>query len=198
MILSNSTTAGDHTLAERIRTLKPEPASAEALKPFGELIGGPPGPNARLSNFYDRAVTVDQSAFHSSLPVEISVCTVEPRELRVRWLERHFKHTQAFLPLGGKPFIIALASPSEGGLPDPDTVRAFRFDGSAGFMLHLGVWHEFPFALQPATQMAVLLTRAATQGLQVENILDGEGYSEDLEKKDMGKRLDIEWLIDVS
>lgn len=198
MTSSNSMTAGERTLVKHVRALKPEPATAEALKPFGELIGGPPGRDARLSNFYDRAVTVENAAFHSSLPVEISVCTIEPRELRVRWLERHFKHTQAFLPLGGKPFVMVLAPPSEGDLPDPDTVRAFRFDGNAGFVLGLGVWHEFPFALQPATQVAVLLTKAATQGLQLDNIVDGEGYSEDLEKKDMWKRAGTEWAIDVS
>lgn len=179
------------------RTLTLEPATAEALAPFGTLIGGVPDETARLSNFYDHAVLVQKSAFQSALPVELSLCTIEPRGFTVRWLERHFQHTQAFLPLGAKPFIMVLAPPSPSDLPDPEVVRAFRFDGSAGFMLGIGVWHEFPFALQPATQVAVLLTQEATQGLSKENIIAGEGYSEDLEKKDMGRRLGIQWTIDL-
>ncbi|MFT3966222.1 MAG: ureidoglycolate lyase [Sphingobium sp.] len=191
MTSSNSKTAGEITA----RRLLAEPATAEALVPFGQLIGGPPDETACLSNFYEQAVRVQKTSFQSSLPVELSLCTIEPRALSVRWLERHFQHTQAFLPLGGKPFVIVMAPPTEGDLPDPETVRAFHFDGSTGFMLNLGVWHEFPFALEPGTQVAVLLTREATQGLQKENIVEGEGYSEDLEKKDMLRHLGIEWSV---
>ena len=68
------------------------------------------------------------------------------RPLRVSWMERHFLHTQTFFPLGA-PFVAVLAPPGEGELPDLDAARAFVFDGSAGLMLHLGTWHEFPFAL---------------------------------------------------
>jgi ureidoglycolate lyase len=195
MTLSSLTTAGDS--AAVTRTLTAAPATAEALARFGTLIGGAPDETARPSNFYDQAVRVQKSAFQSALPVELSLCTIEPRGFTVRWLERHFQHTQAFLPLGAKPFIMVLAPPGPGDLPDPEAVRAFRFDGSAGFMLGIGVWHEFPFALQPATQIAVLLTREATQGLSKENIIAGEGYSEDLEKKDMARRLGIQWTIDL-
>jgi ureidoglycolate lyase len=180
-----------------LRTLRVEPATAAALAPFGVLIGGPPGETARASNFYDGAVVSQKSQFHSALPVEMTVCTVEPRALRVGWMERHFHHTQAFLPLGAKPFVMVLAPAGSGELPDPEAVRAFLFDGRAGFMIHLGVWHEFPFAVEPATQLCILLTGAATQGLTKENIVDGEGYSEDLEKKDMGRRLGINWLVEL-
>lgn len=189
MTLSNSAKAGE------IRVLTPEPATAAALAPFGTLIGGAPDGSERLSNFYGGAVNVQKAAFRSDLPVEISLCAIAPRPLDVRWLERHFHHTQAFLPLEGKPFVMVLAPASDGELPDPASVCAFLFDGSVGFMLHIGVWHEFPFALEPATQVAVLLTGEATRGLSAENIVAGEGYSDDLEKKDMTHRLGIAWTV---
>ncbi|MET0364557.1 MAG: ureidoglycolate lyase [Sphingobium sp.] len=195
MTLSNSTTVGETGTQTVVRTLTAERATAEALAAFGALIGGPPDESARLSNFYDQAVMVQKSPFQSALPVEISVCTIEPRALRVRWMERHFQHTQAFLPLGGKPFVMVLAPPTEDDLPDPDAVRAFLFDGSAGFLLHIGVWHEFPFAVEPNTQVAVLLTKEATQGLSRDNMVGTEGYSADLEKKDMAIRLGMEWEV---
>lgn len=196
MTLSSLPMAGETEMISR--TLVAEPATARALAPFGILIGGAPGEAARLSNFYDQAVLVENKPFHSTLPVEMSLCTIEPRGFDVRWLERHFQHTQAFLPLGGKPFCMVLAPSSEDELPDPESVRAFLFDGFAGFMIHEGVWHEFPFALQPATQIAVLLTAEATQGLAQENIIAGEGYSSDLEKKDVRRRLGIQWTVELS
>ena len=32
-------------------------------------------------------------------------------------------------------------------LPDLDHVKAYYFDGSSGFAMHRGTWHEFPFAI---------------------------------------------------
>jgi ureidoglycolate lyase len=194
MTSSNSKMDGDPSGVVE-RTLKVERATPEALASFGTLIGGPPDATARLSNFYDQAVRVQPIAFRSDLPVEMSLCTVSPRAQSVRWMERHFQHTQTFLPLGGKPFSMVLAPPTEGDLPDPEAVRAFRFEGGAGFMLDVGVWHEFPFAEERDTQIAVLLTREAIQGLEAENIVAGEGYSSDLEKKDMARRLGIRWRL---
>lgn len=195
MTSSNLSMAGETAGETTVRTLVAERATPENIVLFGAFIGGPPDGTARLSNFYDQAVMVQPSPFHSDLPVEISVCTIEPRPFRVRWMERHFQHTQAFLPLGGKPFVMVMAPATEDGLPDPDQVRAILLDGSAGFLLHVGVWHEFAFSVEPATQIAVLLTKEATQGLSKDNMVGTEGYSADLEKKDIAARLGIEWDV---
>lgn len=66
--------------------------------------------------------------FQSAEETLLTVATVDRRDLRVRWMERHFKHTQTFIPLGGKPFIVVLAPPNDKELPDLDQVRAFLFD----------------------------------------------------------------------
>ena len=39
--------------------------------------------------------------------------------------------------------------------------------------------------------MVVILRAEATRGLQKENIVDGEGFSPDLDKKDIARRLGV-------
>lgn len=173
-----------------VRELPVEPATPEAIAPFGQLVGGRHAP-AAPSSFYDQKVTTWRPTFISDAETEIAVCTLQRRPMDVRWMERHFKHTQVFLPLGGKPFVAVLAPPTETELPDLEQARAFLFDGQAGLSMHLGTWHEFPFALVDDTQVVVILREEATKGLQKENIVDGEGVSPDLDKKDIVRRLGV-------
>jgi ureidoglycolate lyase len=111
--------------------------------------------------------------------------------MSVQWMERHFKHTQAFIPLGGKPFLAILAPPTEGELPDLDQARAFLFDGQAGLLMHVGTWHEFPFALVDNTQLVVVLRSETLESLREENVIDGEAFGPDLDKKDIVRRLGV-------
>lgn len=120
------------------RSLQIKPASAEALRPYGELLG-PERPRAsHIADFYQGAVAVHQPVpFSSDEDTCLSLTTVQPRPLEVEYLERHFKHTQTFIPLGGKPFVAVFGAPCEGEMPDLDRLEAFRFDGSAAFCMHL-------------------------------------------------------------
>lgn len=99
----------------------------------------------------------------------------------------HPGHRQVFLPLGGKPFVAVLAPPTP-GLPSPADFRAFRFEGSTGLMLPRGAWHEFPFALEPATDIVVILSRATNASLQANPQNEGEAIGPDLEKRNVRLR----------
>ena len=176
--------------AAEVRYLEVERPTPETIAPFGQLVGGPT-PAAAPSGFYDQQVTTWRPDFISDAETELAVCTLKRRPLRVRWMERHFKHTQVFLPLGGRPFVAVLAPPNAAELPDLAQARAFLFEGQAGLCMHVGTWHEFPFALIDDTQVVVILRAEATRGLQKENIVDGEGFSADLDKKDISRRLGV-------
>lgn len=174
-----------------IRHLDVETPTREAIAPFGQLVGADPGAAVSASSFYDDKVTTYRPTFISDAETELAVCTLQRRPIQVRWMERHFKHTQVFLPLGGKPFLAVLAPPTDTDLPDLSQARAFLFDGQAGLSMHIGTWHEFPFALVDGTQLVVILRSEATQGLKKENVVDGEGHSPDLDKKDIARRLGV-------
>jgi ureidoglycolate lyase len=173
----------------RIVTLIPEPATAQGLAEFGAIIGSASGAVPVSVDFYKGAVRMSYPArFECDHPVEITLANVEPRGGEVRYMERHAQHTQAFIPLGGKPFIAVMAPPCEGELPDLAKVRAFRFDGSAGFAMHRGTWHEFPFAVEPDTQIVVILSSQTGYDLKAKDAITEEAHGPDLDKKDIRAR----------
>lgn len=177
------------TLVTQTRILAVQAASAEALAPYGELLG-PERPRAHhIGDFYEGAVAVHEpAAFVSDDDTCLSLTTVQPRPLEVDYLERHFKHTQTFIPLGGKPFVAVLGAPSDGEMPDLDGLEAFRFDGRSAFCMHVGTWHEFPFALESDTQLLVILRNETTRNLAADNVVDDEARGGDLDKKNLLKR----------
>ncbi|WP_439533361.1 ureidoglycolate lyase [Polymorphobacter sp.] len=178
--------------APTIITIPVQRATAEKLARYGTILGATPSVAPMPIDFYDGAVKVRRVAdFAAHGDVEMPIVTLQRRPLQVRWMERHFKHTQGFIPLGGKPFVACFAPPNDQDLPDLDAVEAFLFDGSAGFLMHIGTWHEFPFALLDETNLMIILTRQATDGLVRDNVIQDEAQSEDLDKKDLTKRLNV-------
>lgn len=166
-----------------------EPATAEALAPFGAIIGREAPVKPVSVDFYKGAVKMSYPArFVCDHPVEVTLAQMDRRPGEVRYMERHFQHTQAFIPLDGKPFIAVMAPPSEGELPDLSQVRAFRFDGSAGFAMHLGTWHEFPFAVHDGTDIIVLLSSQTGYDLKAKDAVTEEAHGPDLDKKDIVAR----------
>ena len=56
-------------------------------------------------------------------------------------------------------------------------------------MMHLGTWHEFPFALESAADMVVILRNETNRNLDA--VADGEAVGEDLEKRNMKRRYGV-------
>jgi ureidoglycolate lyase len=78
-----------------MRTIVAEPLTAEAFKPFGGVLEGPPTPGRVYVS-----ETLANGRAHA--PVCLSVATVEPKKdlpLRVTVLERHEHSSQTFVPL---------------------------------------------------------------------------------------------------
>lgn len=180
-------------------TLRLEDATADALAPFGKIIGKAAGAPSVPVDFYKGAVKMSYPAkFACEHPVEITLASLDKRPGEVRYMERHFQHTQAFLPLGGKPFVAVMAPPTDGDLPDLGQVRAFRFDGSAGFVMHLGTWHEFPFAIEQDTDIVVILSSQTGYDLKAKDAVTEEAFGPDLDKKDIVARTGTVFRFDVT
>jgi ureidoglycolate lyase len=173
------------------RDLVLEDATAASIAPFGELLGVGCGRPTTRTRFYDDAVElVEKAPFVSDADTCLSIARVRPRPCEVTWMERHFKHTQVFLPLNRAPFAVVLAPPTPAGnLPELAAVRAFRFAGNCGLMMHVGTWHEFPFALDAPADMVVILRNETNRNLDA--IEDGEAVGEDLEKRNVRRRFGV-------
>ena len=175
-----------------IRSLKVKKATPESLTEYGQILGHDPSIAPMPIDFYGGAVKVHRVVdFVSDEQTEMPLVTVQRRPNEVRWMERHFKHTQTFIPLGGAPFVVVMAPPNGNEIADLDKVEAFLFDGSAGFTMKLGTWHEFPFAVEDDTNLIVVLRQEATDGLIRDNVIQDEAQSPDLDKKDLLRRANV-------
>ncbi|MCS6948186.1 MAG: ureidoglycolate lyase [Steroidobacteraceae bacterium] len=173
-----------------IRRLPVIDATPTVLEPYGCLITPGAQRAAQRSSFYGDAVELwAQPGFVSDADTCLSVARVQRRPNEVTWLERHFKHTQVFVPLGARPFVMVLGAPTSNSLPDLATVRALRFDGRSGVLLRIGTWHEFPFAVDSAVDLLVILRHETTRDLQQR--AHDEAVGGDLEKRNLPARLGL-------
>ena len=193
-------------VAPELHWLEPVIATPESLEGYGWLIGRPRGPERDRINFYGSEVRVLQPAqFRSNADTCLNLVSFRRRELTVRWMEYHSKHTQTFIPLEGKSFYMVLGKPTQrrpdGGwseiasaLPDPADVRAFYFDGSGGIVMQVGTWHEVPFPLDAETNFVCICTNETNDDLERQGA-DGECRGGDLDKKNIAKNLGFTFAI---
>lgn len=147
----------------RLRTvgIDVETLTEEAFRPFGELLA----PADRPPDFTGINSVGWRARFESDSPAEVMFYRSSPASLRFSMLERHHHVTQSFIPLGHVSSIIAVAAPTgPDEAPEPEAVRAFLLDGSAGYVLNAGIWHaldRYPLGQEPAD--VVIITDRATQ-----------------------------------
>lgn len=181
-------------------------ATRQNVSGYGHLIISPDNAIEGNTGFYESSVITSPVEFISNDDTSMTLATMYPRPFEVRWMEYHNKHTQTFVPIGSKPFVMVLGKPTC-RLPDgtwnskaPESpileeVEAFYFDGSAGFVLNIGTWHEFPFAIYADTNVLVILTNETTSDLK--NIEAGEAKGGDLCKRDLQKRFNIIFEVGI-
>jgi ureidoglycolate lyase len=162
-------------------------ATTATLEGFGSVLGRANAVHPDVSDFMPEVELRKPVSFVSDETTMLSLATVHRRDFEVRWLERHYKHTQTFIPLGGRPFVMAMAKPTETECPEAQDVESFLFDGTTGFTMNIGTWHEFPFALVDYTDIVVVLRSETNRNLK--NINNNEASGDDLDKRDVTKRL---------
>lgn len=143
-----------------MRTIVAEPLTAEAFKPFGAVLEGPPTPG--------RVYVSDTLANgRAHAPVCLSVATVEPKKdlpLRVTVLERHEHSSQTFVPLSVSRYLVLATLDAPGGGPDLTRLRAFVARAGQGVTYAMGTWHHPVTVLDAPASFAVLMWRDGTSG----------------------------------
>jgi len=178
-------------------TLRAEAATVENTAAFGTLLSADADSPVIRSAFYgDRLAMKKPGRFVGDDTLELTVATLNRRPLAVSWMERHFLHTQTFFPLGGRPFLMVLAPPApEAEMPDLSRAKALLFDGAGALMLHIGTWHEFPFALVDGSSVIVAIRRDTVRDLK--NVVGNEAHGPDLDKKDIVARAGVEIRVEL-
>lgn len=139
-----------------MRTLTPEPLTATAFAPFGSVIEASDAAvkidiNQGHAVRYDALAEVDV-AEGGGHPV-ISLFRAKPlSELVLKTFERHPLGSQSFVPLNGRPYLVAVAPPGD---LDPAAIRVFRAEGDQGVSYAKGTWHHFLLVLADSDFLVV-------------------------------------------
>lgn len=124
-----------------MQILRPEPLTAEAFAPFGDVLEATG--DFRLINdgmckrHHDRARIDVAPEVDAANRAGISIFNAEARALPYRFdlVERHPEGSQAFLPMTEHPFLVIVT------LGPEHPPRAFLTNGAQGINLHRGTWH---------------------------------------------------------
>jgi ureidoglycolate lyase len=160
-----------------MRELTPEPLNAEAFAPFGNVIeASNESDHLRIeinqgnAFRYDRLADVD-AADGGGVGV-ISLFRARPLSpLALRLFERHPLGSQSFMPLGGRPYLVAVAP---AGDFDAAKVRLFRAEGNQGVHYRKGVWHHFLLALKAESDFLVVDRAGPGDNCEEVTLPDGE------------------------
>jgi ureidoglycolate lyase len=137
--------------------LTPEPLTAEAFAPFGSVIQASDDAvkldiNQGHAVRYDRLTEIDV-ADEGGVGV-ISLFRARPLGAMVlKIFERHPLGSQSFVPLSGRPYLVAVAP---AGDFDAAKVRLFRAEGHQGVHYGKGVWHHFLLVLDADSDFLVV------------------------------------------
>jgi ureidoglycolate lyase len=140
------------------RLLKPEPLTAKAFAPHGDVIECLAAAEKRDINygntvrFHDLA-KLDLTREKGSPIVSIFRSTPLPRPVPIKIMERHPLSSQAFYPLSGNPYLVVVAGQ---GAFNPANIKVFLASPTQGVNYHPGTWHHFSLALDKVSDFLVI------------------------------------------
>ena len=121
--------------------MKPEPLTADAFAPYGDVLEAVGSPdrliNAGLCGRFHDCARLD---FGPDGQAGISIFQAECRSLPYACdlLERHPDGSQSFIPMSNNPFLVIVAGDDAG---HPTRPRAFLTNGAQGVSYLRGTWH---------------------------------------------------------
>ena len=143
-----------------------EPLSAQAFRPFGDVIEASetarhfPINEGYAERYHDLAtIDVGREGGHAL----VNIFRAKPRTLpfKLSVMERHPLGSQAFVPLSPLPYLVvvapAVATGSDGdGTPDVHAIRCFVAGAGQGVNYARGTWHHPLIALHANCDFLVL------------------------------------------
>jgi ureidoglycolate lyase len=137
---------------------KVEPLTREAFTPFGDVIEASeaarhfPINDGTTERYHDLA-KIDLDAQGRAI---LSIFRAQPRTLplTLTMLERHPLGSQAFMPLSGHPYLVAVAARAD--TFQAGDVRVFLARADQGVNYAVGVWHHPLLALDEVCDFLIV------------------------------------------
>jgi len=138
-----------------MRDLAPEPLTAEAFAPFGDVIEAGPRAEVIAINYghttrFNDLAQIDVEGGHAIVSI-FRGRPLDPPHLKI--FERHPLGSQSFTPLSGRPFLVAVAPPGD---LDPAAIRVFRAGPHQGVNYAKGTWHHYLLPLEAESDFLVI------------------------------------------
>ena len=136
--------------------LRPEPLTAAAFAPFGDVIAPGQGELMRINEgtterFHDLA-QVDVATEGGRTLINIFRGQPRPQPIAIRMLERHPLGSQAFVPLAKQAYFVVVAPPAF----EAADIRCFLVEDGAGVNYARGTWHHPLLVCDPDSDFLVI------------------------------------------
>ncbi|WP_417464101.1 ureidoglycolate lyase [Kordiimonas sp.] len=141
-----------------MRIVTAEPLTPDAFKPFGDVIEASDAARqfdinyGHTIRFHDLA-RIDVAAEDGRAGVSIFRSTPLQAPITVKLMEYHPLSSQAFMPLGPRPYLVVVAPKGEF---DVSCIRVFKALPGQGVNYHAGTWHHFCLALEGVSDFLVI------------------------------------------
>ncbi|MCF8505948.1 MAG: ureidoglycolate lyase [Caulobacter sp.] len=164
-----------------MRRVTPRPLTAEAFAPYGEVISAREGVEQYPINYgattrFNALAHVDASTDSGAPIISLFRSTPLPAPV-LKIMERHPVGSQAFMPLNGRPYLVAVAPAGE---LDPAKIEVFLAAGDQGVNYAAGTWHHYSLALSEVSDFLVV---------------DRAGPGENLDEVELGEADWIEVVV---
>lgn len=140
------------------RYLKPEPLTAAAFAPYGDVIECAQAAEERLINyghttrFHDLAA-LDLTANGGAPLINVFRSTPLALPIPIKVMERHPLSSQAFYPLSNHPYLVVVTPPGDF---DESALKAFIAAPNQGVNYRKGTWHHYSLALEAVSDFLVI------------------------------------------
>jgi ureidoglycolate lyase len=136
-----------------------EPLSADAFRPFGEVIEAGSGAqqfpiNDGFATRYHDLARVDVNAGGGRAGISIFRALPRTLPLRLCVMERHPLGSQAFVAISELPFLVVVAPPTEA--LQLQQIRCFLTAAGQGVNYAPGTWHHPLIALERSSDFLVI------------------------------------------
>ena len=140
-------------------TLPIEPLTAEAFRPYGDVIEARDTAhhftiNEGFAERYHDLAHVDTTAEGGRTIVSVFKALPRSFPLPIKLMERHPLGSQAFIALAPTPFLVVVAAPAD--VPDPRAIRCFLAQPGQGVNCARGTWHHPLIALDVPSDFLVI------------------------------------------
>lgn len=158
-----------------MRRVTPKPLTPEAFTPYGDVISARDGVEQYPINYGATTRFNDLAVIDTAVDGGRTIVSLfrsrplAPPVLKI--MERHPLGSQAFIPLDGRPYLVAVAP---AGDLDPARIEVFLASGDQGVNYAAGTWHHYSLALEAESDFLVIDRAGPGENLDEVELKDDE------------------------